>query len=402
MSKLIILLVVAFVDMVGMVMLLPLLPFYAQDFGAKATLVGILISAFSVAQLLSAPAWGRLSDTRGRRPAILIGLWISAAAYVVFAFASSNWTLLLSRVVQGLGGGTIGVVQAYVADASEPRERTKAFGWLSAVTSLGAVAGPALGSLLAYLGGKRAPGIASAILCLLVSVFAWRYLRESNTLRVSASHGTPRVPVSGRAAIARVVVRSGEPASRLIWIYTVAIGAFYGTVPTVPLLLSERFRGITAGTIGYVVMYLAGMGVIVRALFLGKIVDALGEARLSRLGLVLLASGLVLTAAAHSYPVLFVALTLMPLGTAFIFPCVTGLLSQVVPSGERGLYLGVQQTFGGISRVAFPVGAGLLMDHYGRATPFWLSGLLVLAALGLTGAMESYMSRARPMPAVHT
>src|SRR5580765_4896420 len=109
--------------MVGMVMLLPLLPFYATDFGASATLVVLLISAFSVAQLASAPLWGKFSDTRGRRPAILIGLWISALAYMLFAFATSNWTLLLSRIIQGLGGGTIGVVQAYVADASEPEDR---------------------------------------------------------------------------------------------------------------------------------------------------------------------------------------------------------------------------------------------------------------------------------------
>ena len=391
MKKLFILYVVAFVDLVGMVMLLPLLPFYATDFGANATLVGLLISAFSVAQLLSAPAWGKFSDRRGRRPAILSGLWISALAYLLFAFASSNLTLLLSRIVQGLGGGTIGVVQAYVADASEPEDRTKSMGWLSAVTSLGAVAGPALGSFLANIGGKRAPGIASAILCVLVSVFAWRFLRESRELRKSTSFGVPVPPGSGRAAIRGVLSRSGEPAPRLIWIYTIAIGAFYGTTPTVPLLLSERFQGITERTIGYVVMYIGGMGVIVRAFLLGKIVDALGEARLSRLGLLLLAAGLAATAMARNYPLLFVALTLMPLGTAFLFPCVTGLLSRVVPGYERGLYLGVQQTFGGVSRVLFPVAAGVLMDRFGRATPFWISSVLVLLTLTLTGAMESYM-----------
>src|SRR5437867_8417905 len=183
MGKLVILMIVAFVDMVGLVMLLPLLPFYATHFGASASLVGVLISAFSVAQLLSAPAWGTLSDRSGRRPAILTGLWVSAAAYLVFAFATSNWMLFASRIVQGLGGGTIGVVQAYVADASRPEERTKALGWLSAVTNFGAVVGPALGSLLADLWGQRAPGLASAVLCLLVSGFAGRFLRESRDLR---------------------------------------------------------------------------------------------------------------------------------------------------------------------------------------------------------------------------
>jgi MFS family permease len=272
-------------------------------------------------------------------------------------------------------------------------------GWLSAVTSLGAVAGPALGSFLANVGGKQAPGLASAVLCVLVSIFAWKFLRESRELRKSSSFGVPVKRGAGRAAILGVISRSSEPAPRLIWIYTIAIGAFYGTTPTVPLLLSERFQGITERTIGYVVMYIGGMGVIVRALILGRIVDALGEAKLSRLGLLLLGAGLAVTAMARSYPVLFVALTLMPLGTAFLFPCVTGLLSRVVPGNERGLYLGVQQTFGGVSRVLFPVAAGILMDRYGRATPFWISSVLVVLTLALTGAMESYMDVERTVKA---
>ncbi|MSR05893.1 MAG: MFS transporter [Gemmatimonadetes bacterium] len=196
MGKLVVLMVVAFVDMVGLVMLVPLLPFYAVRFGATATTVGVLISAFSVAQLISAPVWGKFSDQRGRRPAILAGLWISAAAYLVFA--GSILLLLLSRLVQGFGGGTIGVVQAYVADSSEPEDRVKGLGWLSAVTSLGAVAGPALGSALSDMWGPKAPGLASSALCMLVSVFAWRFLAESSA-RPSAAHAAPGKPLSSRS-----------------------------------------------------------------------------------------------------------------------------------------------------------------------------------------------------------
>ena len=118
MPRLFILFITAFVDMVGLTMILPLLPFYATGLGANAGTVGILIAAFSVAQLVVAPVWGRLSDRYGRRPVILAGLLVTAAAYLLFAFAGSVVALLVSRVVQGTGGGTIGVVQAYVADAS--------------------------------------------------------------------------------------------------------------------------------------------------------------------------------------------------------------------------------------------------------------------------------------------
>ena len=388
MGRLLVLFVTAFVDMVGLTMIIPLLPYYATQLGGSAAIVGLLISAFSVAQLAGAPAWGRLSDRYGRRPAILAGLLITAVAYVVFALAGSVWMLFLSRVVQGMGGGTIGVVQAYVADASPPEGRTKSLGWLSAVTSLGAVAGPALGSLLVRAGGQQAPGLAAAALSLLVAVFAWRYLRESRELRASGGFATTGPHTTGRAAIARVLAKWYEPAPRLIWIYAVAIGAFYGTIQTVPLLLQRRM-GITEENIGWFVMYLGGMGVVVRTLILGPAVDRLGESRLSRLGLVVLAGGLVATGLAQGWALLAVGFTLMPLGTAFVFPCVTGLLSRVVPSRERGLYMGVQHTFGGISRVAFPIAAGFLMDGLGVGVPFWIAGLLVLVTLPLTRAIAT-------------
>jgi MFS family permease len=379
MARLLVLFVTAFVDMVGLTMIIPLLPFYATELGASATVVGVLVSAFSVAQLAVAPVWGRFSDRYGRRPGILAGLLLTSCAYVIFAFAGSVPVLLLSRLVQGLGGGTIGVVQAYVADASRPEERTKSLGWLSAVTSLGAVAGPAFGSLMISIGGKAAPGLAAAALALLVAGFAARFLAESRQLGVSGSHAVPST-TSPRQAIIRVLSHWHEPASRLIWIYTIGIGAFYGTIQVVPLLLMNRL-GVTEHNIGYFVMYLGGMGVVVRSLLLGRLVDRLGEARLSRLGIVLLAAGLACTGLASHGGILFLGFTLMPLGTAFLFPCVTGLVSRVVPSNERGLYMGVQHTFGGLSRVLFPVAAGLLMDRFGLGVPFWISALLVLATL---------------------
>jgi len=346
-GKLTVLMITAFVDMLGLAMIIPLLPFYATKLGASNTVVGVLIAAFSIAQLASAPLWGKFSDRYGRRPALLVGLLISAVAYVIFAYAATLWLLLLSRVVQGLGGGTIGVVQAYVADASAEKDRAKGLGWLSAATSLGAVVGPAIGSVLIHW-GRHAPGIASAIFCVLVSIFAGIYLRESRDASTTAEH--EMVHQSGGGAIWSVISRPKEPAQRLIWIYTIAIGAFYGTAPTLPLILADRLP-VTETNVGFFVMYLGGMGVFVRAGLLGRMIEWLGEARLTRLGLVLLSIGLALIAAVHSFPTLLVALTLMPLGTAFVFPCVTAMLSRVVPKRHRGLYMGVQHTFGGASRV---------------------------------------------------
>jgi multidrug resistance protein len=387
-GRLAVLMFTAFVDMLGLIIIYPLLPFYATRLGANAAIVGALVAAFSVAQLVSAPAWGWMSDRYGRRPAILIGLLVSSVAYVIFAFAGSLWVLFLSRIIQGLGGGTIGVVQAYVTDITEGKDRAKALGWLSAVTSLGAVVGPALGSILIDAGGRAAPGLGSAMLCLLVSVFAWRYLAESNTTLDTAERKALSAH-SGGSAIRTVLLHPAQPASRLIWIYAIAIGAFYGTTPMLPLILADRLA-VTEQNVGYFVMYLGAMGVIVRTLLLGRMIEWLGEPRVARLGLLFLAVGLAMVARITSYPTMWIAMTLMPIGTGFLFPCITAMLSRVVPNFQRGLYMGVQHTFGGVSRVSFPLIVGFGMDALGMGVPFLFAGLMVLGTLLLTGKLSSY------------
>jgi multidrug resistance protein len=394
-GKLTVLMITAFVDMLGLVMVLPLLPFYATKLGGSAAMVGGLIAAFSLAQLASAPFWGSFSDRYGRRPALLSGLILSAIAYVIFAFAGTLWLLLLSRIVQGFGGGTIGVVQAYVTDVSDPKERAKSLGWLSAVTSLGAVIGPAIGSALVQLWGRHAPGLAAAAFSLLVSLFAWEFLRESKQAPTTDEMALPPEPTS--SVMWNVLAHPGEPAPRLIWIYTIAIGAFYGMAPMLPLVL-QRYLPITESNVGYFVMYLGGMGFVVRTIILGRMIEALGEARLARLGLILLGLGLALVAAIRSYPMVIVSFTLMPLGTAFVFPSITAMLSRVVPKSRRGLYMGVQQAFGGVSKVAFPVATGFAMDHLGLGLPFIVAGVLVTATLVLTASIEQHALPPTPAP----
>ena len=408
-GKLVILMVTAFVDMVGLLMVIPLLPFYAKTLGGDGIevplfgasyhlgigqIVAILVSSYTVAQLLSAPLWGRFSDRWGRRPVLLVALAASAMAYIVFAFATSLWLLLLSRLVQGAGGGTVGVIQAYVADATRPEDRAKSLGWLSAATNAGVALGPVIGSWSQHI-STSAPGLIAAALCLTNILFAWRYLRESRDMTATGAHTPPAGtaaqarPRTSRGAVLRVMTHSAEPASRLIWIYAIAIGAFQGVTSLMALFLSDRF-GVTADTIGYFFAYIGVLSVVTRALVLGRMVDSLGEARLSRIGLVLLAIGLAALPFSRNYWQLALAVGLMPLGTAFTFPCVTALLSRVIPSRERGLYMGVQQTFGGLSRGIFPLVAGLAYDHLGIGVPFWLSATLVAGTLLLGFDMESY------------
>lgn len=369
------LIITAFVDMVGLLMILPLMPFYARTLGASALMVALLMSSFTAAQLLSAPLWGRVSDRYGRRPALLIGLGAAAIAYVVFAYATTLWLLLLSRVVQGAGGGTTGVVQAYVADAVEPEERAKALGWISAATNVGVALGPPVGSFALKLFHVHGPGLIAAGLCLLNIAFAWHFLSESRDMveakRVERKRG------ASFTAVKHVFTHSKEAAPRLIWVYAIAMGAFQGITAILALFLADKF-GVTADRIWVIFTFMGTISVITRAGILGKAVDRWGEVRLSHIGLMMLAIGLAAFPFMPTYVTLYFAVTLIPLGTAFTFPCVTSMLSRVISRNERGLYMGVQQTFGGLARVIVPIFAGYSYDHFGHSIPFWVSAGLVV------------------------
>jgi MFS family permease len=416
-SKLWILMITAFIDMVGLLMVLPLLPFYAKSIGHGAFVVGLLVSSFAVAQLVTAPIWGRLSDAYGRRPALLVGLGASAIAYVIFGYALLMpyplFFLFLCRIVQGAGGGTVSVVQAYVADATEPEDRAKALGWLSAATNAGVAIGPVLGSLT-HAWGRQGPGLFAAALCVANIVFAWKYLDESRDMKEAAqSKADTTQRARARDAMVHVITHSAEPASRLIWIYSIAMGAFSGVTSMLALYLAKRFA-VTENTIGFFFAYTGVISVVTRALILGKMVDRFGEVRLSRFGSALLALGIAAMAftkpiaeparvaamlggflpasaiALFPYLPLALAVALLPLGTAFTFPCVTAMLSQVIPSTERGLYMGLQQTFGGMARVIFPIVFGILFD-LAVPLPFLLSASLVLFTIYLGMNMERYI-----------
>jgi len=394
--RLIVLMITAFMDMVGLLMVIPLLPFYALDLGANGFTVTLLVASYSVAQLVSAPLWGRFSDRYGRRPALLVGLTAASVAYLVFAYADALWLLFASRLVQGAGGGTVGVIQAYVADATHPSDRAKTLGWLSAATNVGVAIGPVLGSATMGL-GRPAPGLVAAALCVVNIGFAWRFLRESRTV---SPRSTGAVPRRSREAVIRVLSHTTDPASRLIWIYAFAIGAFQASNAVLALFLASRF-GVTAKTIGFFFTYIGVIAVVTRALVLGRMVDRFGEVRLSRLGTMLLAAGLFSLPLTNNLVTLALAVALLPLGTAFTFPCVTALLSRVTPAHERGLYMGVQQTFGGITRSVLPALFGLAFDHLWIGSPFWIGGLLVASTLMLGARLGSYPELTdQPVPPV--
>ena len=381
MKRISVLMATAFVDMIGFAIVLPLLPLYALRFDVDVWLIGWLIAAFSVTQLASAPMWGRFSDRYGRRPAILLGLCTSAVAFVIFGFANSLTLLFATRLVQGIGGGTTSVLQAYVADATAPRDRSRAFGWLSAATAAGFMVGPAIASLSFWLGlGPEYPGLIAAGLCLVNIVFAWKWLPESprHEERNAEEEGAGAVPAvrrSVRAAMVEVLTEPRREVPRLIWIYAVGMLGFTSMTAVMTLFLASRF-GVNERTIGPFFIYIGFLSILMRAVVLGKAVDRFGETRVMRAGAILLAIGLFAIPLPTFLVGTVIVMSLVPIGTALLFPNVSALVSFRTPNAELGQMLGVQQSFGGVARVIAPLWATAAFQ-LGPSLPFFISAGVV-------------------------
>ncbi len=375
-----VLMATVFVDMVGFLIVHPLLPFYAETLGATATVIGLLVAIFAAAQLLSSPFWGRLSDRYGRRPLLIAGLLISAVSFALFGFANSIWMLFIFRFVQGVGGGTVGVVQAYVSDAVPKGERAKALGWITAATSAGVMVGPLIGSYATRLGASG-PGFVAAALCIANAISAYLWLPEPRRKSLDPKNAAPRRSL--RNSIAEVLSQPTSPVASLIWVYALGMMAFMAMNGILALYLGQKF-GVTKESIGWFYSYVGGISLVMRAVLLGPMVRRFGEVGVMKLGAISLALGLATIPLAPSIPVLAVAVLFVPIGTALLFPATTALVSHTAPDGETGQVMGVQQAFGGVARMLGPIWAGKAFDVLGPQSPFWMAAALMLGVGALT------------------
>jgi len=373
------LMVVAFVSTLGEFLVVALLPFYAERYGATPFEVGALVSAFALAAMASAPLWGRLADRSGRRPALLLGLVVSAAGYLLFGMAQSLELLMLARLVHGVGGGTVPVVFAYIADSVTGERRAEGIGWVTAVTSSAAMIGPAVGSLAAQLHPAGAGAVAAAF-SLAAAVFARIWLPESRRRREESD--AEEAPYSILGAVGRVAVQPLRPLNLLIWIYAAGQIGMAGMTAIIGLYLGRRF-GVDESNIGLFFFYLGGLSIAFRVLVLGWAVRRYGELNVLRAGAVSFGVGLVAIPFATGLWTLGAAVFFVPLGTSLLFPCTTSQVSKRAPGSDVvGQVLGVQQAYGNASKIAAPLVATYMFQALSPEAPFVAIGVvLILAAV---------------------
>jgi multidrug resistance protein len=366
--------VTVFIDITGFGLILPLLPFWAQRLGANAFAIGLILTAYALAQLLFTPLFGALSDRYGRRPVILLSLIIEAFAFALTALAGTLPLLIFARFVGGIGASNIGSAQAVVADVTTPEKRARGMGVIGAAIGLGFVVGPALGGLLATLGTTTPFWVAMGV-ALLNALLVWRFLPETRVAHEAASQRKSASAFSGwRRALSAPVV------ARLILINLLFTLAFTA-MEAVFALFSQQTFGWSATQNGYVFAYVGVIIVVMQGGLVGRLVRRWGERPLLIGGLALLSAGLFLLPFASSLGVLLTALGLLSIGDGAVAPTSSALLSLASPAGRQGETLGLAQGIGSLGRIIGPLAAGWLFLTLGAGAPFLVGGMLTVAAL---------------------
>ena len=367
------------IDLIGFGIILPILPYYAQRFGARGLEYGALVGVYSVMQFFATAILGRLSDRVGRRPVLLGTMLLNACGYVLFAFAGSYWALFLSRVIGGCAGGNISAAQAYVADITTPAERSRGMGMIGAAFGIGFVVGPALGGLASHYAGAAAPGLVAMGLSLVNFISAWLILPES----LHADHRSERAGFGLGAIVRGLADRRLRP---LMLLWGIFPFSFSGYTVALPLHANAAF-GWHEKELGWFFTLFGLTAALVQGLLFGRLAPRVGERRLviwGTAGVVLAIAGVPFT---HSGLAVYALTVLLALSQGFVSPAASGLVSVYASPSEQGATLGAAQALGAIGRSLGPEAIGKTYDVAGARVAFLAAGAVMLlawiAALGL-------------------
>jgi DHA1 family tetracycline resistance protein-like MFS transporter len=366
-----------FIDLLGFGIILPALPYYADRLGAGGLWLGMVLTAYSLAQLLGAAILGRLSDRFGRRPVILLSLAGSSVSMALTGIAPSLTALVAARALAGLFGGSIAAAQAYIADVTRPEERSRFLGYLGAATGMGFVLGPALGALLIRW-GFAATAFAAAALAAAALLLALVRLQES--LPPEARSGSLR-----RAALADLRNAWARRGLRPVLAATFLTGfAFVGMETTLAYLGKRRF-GLDERGLGLLLVLVGVVVVGIQGGLIGRLTKRFGDRRPAIWGAGLMAVALAVLPLCASFGAAAAVLSLLAAGRALSAPTLTALLSRLSSTSEQGGALGLGQSLAAGARTVGPLATGWLFD-LGPARPYMLTAVLaVVAATVLAG-----------------
>ena len=365
-----------FIDLMGFGIVMPILPYYAQRFGAHGIGYGALVGAFSLMQFLATALLGRLSDRVGRRPILLATMLLNAAGYVLFAFAPSYFLLLFSRLVSGFAGGNISAAQAYVADITSAEDRSKGMGLIGMAFGLGFIVGPGIGVVAAHYGGHAGPGLVAAGLSLVNLVSAYWILPES----LKEEHRTARA-IWPFGHMAEALAHPELRALMLVW--AIAPFAFSGYTVALPFWAAASL-GWKERELGVFFVVVGTVAAIVQGGLFRVLTRRVGDRALLIAGMVGMALAIGAVPFLASAGALYAWTVVLAFSNSIMSPAATGLVSTFAAANEQGTVLGVAQSLAALGRFSGPVIVGGVYD---RVTP--TAAFIAAAGVMLAGWIAS-------------
>ena len=397
-SPLLAIFLIVAVDVLGLTIMIPLLPFYAEKMGASPTQVGWLIGIYAACQLFSGPLLGRLSDDMGRKPLLLVSQAGTFTGFLITAFAPSLWVLFMARAIDGCTAGNLSLAQAYISDVTRPEDRAKSFGIIGIAFGLGFLIGPAISGLLAKW-DYRYPIFAAAALSA-TSILTTYLLLPPVTpggIRSGAGAGSPG-PGGKRLSLIQwgaYMEYFRQPAlATKLWQFLCFTFGFAMFIAGMPLVLERRltWAGVPFGPsqVGYTWAFAGLLGICLQGPALGRLVKRFGERALNRAGFMGYVGGYALLAFCHSIPMLALATLVTSIG-GLVRPTLTSLITQATPREEQGVVLGLTQSLNSVALIIAPPLGGFLIERG------WLTAWgLAASAIAVVGLMLAGGSAEEP------
>jgi len=362
-----------FIELLGYSLILPLLPYYAETFGATLTAVGLLGTVNAFSQLLAAPVVGRLSDRYGRRPLLIFSIGGTVISFVVLGFARSLWMIFVSRALDGIFGGNIALARAYITDVTDEKNRAPALGIIGAAFGLGFIIGPAMGGFLSRYGFEVPAFVAAAIsLINLVAVILWlpESLTEEARQRLRTS---PRTAFSLRALWDALHEPCCADLLQIRLLYSLAFTLFQSNFA----LWAKTRLGLTVQTTSYVLTYVGVLAVLVQGFAIARLTSRFRERSLIVASTITLAFSLILWGVAPNVASLFVVLAPVALGGGLLNTLLTSQLTQAVRPEEVGGILGLSTSLQTLAQIVSPGAGGALLDRAGTWAPGVVGGAIM-------------------------
>ncbi|HYO82806.1 MAG TPA: MFS transporter [Bryobacteraceae bacterium] len=351
------------VDILGMAIIFPLLPFYAEHLGATPAQAGMLVSTFAVCQLIGGPMLGRMSDTMGRKPLLILSQAGTLAGFCILAWGKTLPLIFLSRAIDGFTAGNISLAQAYIADVTRPEERTRSFAVIGIAFGVGFLIGPAIGGFLSQISYEAPVYLAMALSAL--SIVTTQLLLPVTRASAEGTDDARRFTILDWRTYVEYFRRPGL--GSLLWQFFAFIFAFSAFMTGFPLFAERRFtwdgKAFGPREVGYVYAYVGVLAVLLQGGFIGRLVRIFGDAGLVRWGFMLAVIGFAALGWTFGIGPMLITAAAVSVSTGVLRPALTSLITQHAGRGEQGGVLGLTQSLQSVASIVAPALSGWLIGH---------------------------------------